>query len=105
MIIDTSAIVAIIVGEPERGVFLEAILADPAPKASAGTLLELGMVVDRLEDPVATLRVDDLVATLGIEIVPDKGVGGKPGSGDRNNWIAADHPCVSSTSCRRRSVG
>ena len=70
MIIDTSAIVAIIVGEPEREVFLEAILADPAPKASAGTLLELGMVVDRLEDPVATRRVDDLVATLGIEIVP-----------------------------------
>lgn len=28
------------------------------------------MVVDRLEDPVATRRVDDLVATLGIEIVP-----------------------------------
>ena len=70
MIIDTSAIVAIVVGEPEREVFLEAILADPAPKASAGTVLELGIVVDRLKDPVATRRVDDLVTTLGIEIVP-----------------------------------
>ena len=70
MIVDTSAIIAILVGEPERNVFLEAILADPAPKASAGTVLELGIVVDRLEDPIATRRVDDLVETLGIEIVP-----------------------------------
>ena len=70
MIVDTSAIIAILVGEPERDVFLEAILADPAPKASAGTVLELGIVVDRLADPIATRRVDDLVETLGIEIVP-----------------------------------
>jgi ribonuclease VapC len=70
VIVDTSAIIAVLVGEPEREVFLEAILADPAPKASAGTLLELGIVVDRLEDPIATRRVDDLVETLGIEIVP-----------------------------------
>ena len=70
MIVDTSALVAIIVGEPERSLFLEAILNDPAPKASAGTLLELGIVVDRLADPVATRRVDDLMTTLGIEVVP-----------------------------------
>lgn len=70
MIVDTSALVAIIVGEPERTPFLEAILDDPAPKASAGTLLELGIVIDRLADPVATRRVDDLVSTLGIEVVP-----------------------------------
>jgi ribonuclease VapC len=70
VIVDTSAIIAILVGEPERDVFLEAILADPAPKASAGTVLELGIVVDRLADPIATRRVDDLVETLGIEIVP-----------------------------------
>lgn len=70
MIVDTSAIIAILVGEPEREVFLEAILADPAPKVSAGTLLELGIVVDRLGDPIVTRRVDDLVETLGIEIVP-----------------------------------
>ena len=70
MIVDTSAIIAILVGEPEREVFLEAILADPAPKVSAGTLLELGIVVDRLADPIVTRRVDDLVETLGIQIVP-----------------------------------
>ena len=70
MIVDTSAIIAILVGEPEREVFLEAILTDPVPKASAGTLLELGIVVDRLADPIVTRRVDDLVETLGIEIVP-----------------------------------
>lgn len=70
MIVDTSALVAIIVGEPERTLFLEAILNDPEPKASAGTLLELGIVIDRLADPVATRRVDDLVSALGIEVVP-----------------------------------
>lgn len=73
MIIDTSALVAIIVGEAEREVFLEAILSDPAPKVSAGTALELGVVVDRLGDPVVSRRVDDLVASLGIEVVPVTG--------------------------------
>jgi ribonuclease VapC len=70
MIVDTSALVAIIVGEPERAIFLEAILNDPSTKASAGTLLELGIVIDRLADPLATRRVDDLMSTLGIEVVP-----------------------------------
>jgi ribonuclease VapC len=70
VIVDTSALVAIIIGEPERGRFLDAMLADPAPKVSAGTLLELGIVIDRLADPVATRRVDDLLAALGIEVVP-----------------------------------
>ena len=70
MIVDSSAIVAIIAAEPERQAFVEAILASDAPRMSAASLLEASIVVDRLRDPVVSRRLDDLLDVLGIEIVP-----------------------------------
>ena len=69
MIVDTSALVAIIGGEPERAALVSAILDSRSPKMSAATLLETSVVVDRLGDPVASRHLDVLLTELGIEVV------------------------------------
>jgi ribonuclease VapC len=68
MIIDTSALVAILRREPEAQAFVEAIAAAPARRISAGTYLELAIVIDGRGDPGASLLLDELLAELGITI-------------------------------------
>ncbi|MGH3544349.1 MAG: type II toxin-antitoxin system VapC family toxin, partial [Mycobacteriales bacterium] len=46
MIIDTSAIVAILFDEPERTALTQAIEADPVRQMSAATMLEAALVVE-----------------------------------------------------------
>ena len=69
MIVDTSAIVAILTDEPERDAFLDALLSDGPHQMSTGTALELAIVVDRLGDPVLSRQLDDLVEALWVETV------------------------------------
>lgn len=45
MVIDSSALIAIMVGEPERRSFIEAISAAGTRLVGAPTMLEAGMVV------------------------------------------------------------
>ncbi|MEL4503418.1 type II toxin-antitoxin system VapC family toxin [Luteococcus sp. H138] len=70
MIIDTSALIAVLRGEPERRHFLE--LMDRAERLWIGapTLVELGMVVDGIHDPVVTRALDTLLDQLGVEVLP-----------------------------------
>lgn len=70
MIIDSSALIAILTGEPERAAFVEAIRAARDPRISAASLLEASIVVDRRGDPVLSRQFDDLVSALGITVVP-----------------------------------
>ena len=70
MIIDTSALVAILRQEPEARRFAEAIEAAPVRRISAATYVEIGAVIDGGRDPVASRLVDELVATAGIVIEP-----------------------------------
>ncbi len=70
MIVDTSALIAVLVGERERAAFVDAILADEAPKISVANLLECSIVVDRLRDPALSRRLDDLVVALDLRVVP-----------------------------------
>ena len=70
MIIDTSAIVAILRQEPEARRFAEAIEAAPVRRVSATTYVEIGAVIDGGRDPVASRLVDELLATAGIIIEP-----------------------------------
>ncbi len=70
MVIDSSALIAIMVGEPERRPFIEAITAADTRLVGAPTMLEASMVVlsrtgeGRLED----LR--DFCARGGVDTVP-----------------------------------
>ncbi|MGL4177458.1 MAG: type II toxin-antitoxin system VapC family toxin [Dermatophilaceae bacterium] len=70
MIVDTSALVAIVTEEPERDAMLDAIRSAVRVRMSAGTYLEVGVVVDGRRSPVLTRRLDDVITALGIEIVP-----------------------------------
>ncbi|MCL2784228.1 MAG: type II toxin-antitoxin system VapC family toxin [Propionibacteriaceae bacterium] len=70
MIVDTSAILAILKGEPNRIDLVKAILADPDPKISAATLVELFAVTDVRGQPNQSRRVDNLLRLLRISVVP-----------------------------------
>lgn len=69
MIVDSSALVAIVGREPERAEFLEAIRSASRVLLSAGSLLETAIVVGA-RGPEASRMLDDLVRELRIEVVP-----------------------------------
>lgn len=70
MIVDTSAVVAILLGEPERAAFVRAIVQADRPRISAASYVECGIVVDSFRDPVLSARLDQLLEELRIEIEP-----------------------------------
>ena len=73
MIIDTSALIAILRDEPEAAACAEAIEAAPHRRISAANFVEAAIVIDGSRDPVASRRFDDLVkeAQLVIEAVTE----------------------------------
>ena len=70
MIVDTSALVAVLRGEPEAGRYLAVLARAQTPRISAGTYLEAAIVVDLNHDPVLSARFDDFLSTAGIAIEP-----------------------------------
>ncbi len=68
MIVDSSALVAILTKEPTRAGLLAALIAAPSTTISAGTLLEVGIVVDRRGDATLSRRLNDLIASFAIEV-------------------------------------
>lgn len=70
MIIDTSALVAILRDEPERASFADAIAKDRFPRMSAATYLEVGVVVDGRRHPTLSRLVDSVIAEGDIAIEP-----------------------------------
>ena len=70
MIVDASALIAIVRDEPGAEAFIDALAADRAPKMSAANYLEAAIVVDATRDPVARRRFDELVQVMRLEIVP-----------------------------------
>ena len=73
MIIDTSALIAILRDEPEAAACAEAIEAAPHRRISAANFVEGAIVIDGSRDPIASRRFDDLVkeAQLVIEAVTE----------------------------------
>jgi ribonuclease VapC len=69
VIVDTSAVIAILRDESEARVFAEAI-AGAACRMSAANFLEAAAVIDAARDPVASRRFDELLATAQIAIEP-----------------------------------
>ena len=70
MIVDTSAVVAILRDEPDADRYTDALAAATDPKMSAGTYLKACIVVDLNRDPVLSRRLDDLLTVAGITIQP-----------------------------------
>ena len=70
MIVDSSALLAIIFDEPDGPRFLEAIVGAERPRMSAATWFEAAMVVEEKGGRLAGLRFDEFVRTAGIELAP-----------------------------------
>jgi ribonuclease VapC len=70
MIVDSSALVAMLWREPEGEAFAKAITAERSPAVSAANYLEAGIVIDRERNPALSAKLDALIAELGINIVP-----------------------------------
>ena len=70
MVIDTSALVAIFLAEPERQKFLELIHQDGSRLISAANALESGIVLEARRGAVAGREFDLFLHRLNIEIVP-----------------------------------
>jgi ribonuclease VapC len=70
MVIDTSALVAIFFSEPERPIFLEAIVAAESRLISAATVLETGIVLEDRQGEAAGREFDLFVVRANLEVVP-----------------------------------
>ena len=70
MIVDKSALLSVLLDEPDAPALLAAIVDAPAPRISAASWLELAMFVEARGGRLASLRLDEFIRTAGIEIMP-----------------------------------
>jgi ribonuclease VapC len=69
MVIDTSALLAIFLGEPERKAFLDAIVNSETRSISAGNVLEAGIVLEAKRGESAGRELDLFVVKTNVQIV------------------------------------
>ncbi len=70
MIVDTSALVAILRDEPEATAFVRALADAPVRRLSVANWLEAAIVVDQARNPVASRMFDELVRAAGLLLEP-----------------------------------
>lgn len=70
MVIDTSALVAIFLAEPERKHFLQLIVQSERRLVSAASVLEAGMVLESKRGEATGREFDLFVVRVKLEIVP-----------------------------------
>jgi len=70
MIVDTSALVAIIHGETDGPLYAATIESSPLNRISAATYLEVSIVIDRSRDPLVSRRLDEVLAEGAFIIEP-----------------------------------
>ncbi len=70
MIVDTSALISVLLDEPAAPRILEAIVDAPAPRISAANWLEVSMIVEEKGGRLASLRLDEFFRAAGIAIAP-----------------------------------
>ncbi|MCY4454218.1 MAG: type II toxin-antitoxin system VapC family toxin [Immundisolibacterales bacterium] len=70
MVIDTSALVAILKNEPERGWFNQAIEAAERRSMSVASFVETSMIIESRFGPEGIRALDLFIAKAAIELVP-----------------------------------
>ncbi|MFZ9961602.1 MAG: type II toxin-antitoxin system VapC family toxin [Candidatus Limnocylindrus sp.] len=70
MVIDTSAIVAILLGEPEADALIATIAAAQERVIGAPTLVEAAAILSARKGPAGEVALDALLQRLEIEVVP-----------------------------------
>ncbi len=69
MVIDSSAIVAILLGEPEAQAFIRTIASAPKRLVAAFTALEAAVVIEARKGPAGGRELDLLFHEAGIDLV------------------------------------
>lgn len=70
VIVETSALIAMVQREPESTAFAEAIGSAARARISAANFLEAAIVIDSKGDPVLSRRFDDVLQELNVTIEP-----------------------------------
>ena len=70
MVVDTSALIAILFGEPEAEIFAEAIERDAVRLISAASVLEAAIVVESELGDAGARELDLLLYKAGITVAP-----------------------------------
>ncbi|MGA9474444.1 MAG: type II toxin-antitoxin system VapC family toxin [Terriglobales bacterium] len=70
MILDTSSVIAILAGEPDSELYINAISRDPRCRISAGNFLELSIVIEAQFGAEVLRQCDALFRRAGIVIEP-----------------------------------
>jgi ribonuclease VapC len=70
MIIDTSALIAILRAELDAGIYARAIERAAHRRVSAANFLEAALVIDGSRDPIASRRLDELLNEAQCAIEP-----------------------------------
>jgi len=70
VIIDTSAIIAVLRGEPDASTFARAIADATIRRVSAVNFVESAVVIDASKDPIASRRFDEFVKEANISVEP-----------------------------------
>lgn len=68
MVVDTSALLAILEVEPDAGIYARAIAEADPPLISAASLLEAGIVILNRRGPKALKNVDRLIQEAGFQV-------------------------------------
>ena len=70
MVIDTSALIAILEHEPEERSFKDALSTAEVLRLSVANLVELSIVAERRRGPAGISAIDDFISSARIELVP-----------------------------------
>ena len=70
IVLDTSAVMAILLRESDARVFADAIAASPRVFMSSGTLLELNIVATKLREAPGAADAQQFIGESAVEIVP-----------------------------------
>jgi len=70
MVIDTSALLAVLFNEPDAGLIARAIAADPRRLACSFTILETAVVAEARKGESGGRELDLLLHRIGLESVP-----------------------------------
>jgi ribonuclease VapC len=70
VIVDTSALIAIMRDEPDAAVYAEALATASAALLSAANYVETAIIVDASRNPLAVRRFDTLLRVAGLSVAP-----------------------------------
>lgn len=70
MIVDSSAIMTILLGGPDAPVLLDALVDAERPRMSVANWLEVAMLIEERGGRLASLRFDEFFRAAGIELAP-----------------------------------